>query len=196
MSDIFEQPDDAATPLTDNEKRDLIPAHIAYRHELNAAEQENIIRGQEWALRRRRRDLLSEKLIKDLHRHMLGDVWRWGGEYRTSERNIGVNHWEIPMALRVLLDDVKLWIEKNVYPVDEIAVRFHHRLVAIHAFPNGNGRHARLMADLLVTELGGTRFSWDSGSLAATGDLRRRYIAALDAADGQDIGSLLAFARS
>jgi Fic-DOC domain mobile mystery protein B len=196
VSDIFEQPDDAATPLTDNEKRDLIPAHIAYRHELNAAEQENIIRGQEWALRRRRRDLLSEKLIKDLHRHMLGDVWRWGGEYRTSERNIGVNHWEIPMALRVLLDDVKLWIEKNVYPVDEIAVRFHHRLVAIHAFPNGNGRHARLMADLLVTELGGTRFSWDSGSLAATGDLRRRYIAALDAADGQDIGSLLAFARS
>ena len=77
MSDIFEQSDDAATPLTDNEKRDLIPAHIAYRRELNAAEHENIIRGQEWALRRRRRDLLSEKLIKDLHRHMLGDVWRW-----------------------------------------------------------------------------------------------------------------------
>jgi len=183
VSDIFEQPDDAATPLTD-------------RRELNAAEQENIIRGQEWALRRRRRDILSEKLIKDLRRHMLGDVWRWAGEYRTSERNMGINHWEIPMALRVLLDDVKLWIEKNVYPVDEIAVRFHHRLVAIHAFPNGNGRHARLMADLLVTELGGTRFSWGSGSLATTGDLRRRYIAALHAADGHDIKSLLAFARS
>ncbi len=196
MSDIFEQPDDAATPLTDNEKRDLIPAHIAYRRELNAAEHENIIRGQEWALRRRRRDLLSEKLIKDLHRHMLGDVWRWAGEYRTSERNIGINHWEIPMALRVLLDDVKLWVGKNVYPVDEIAVRFHHRLVAIRAFPNGNGRHARLMTDLLVTELGGTRFSWGSGSLAATSDLRRRYIAALHAADGHDIESLLAFARS
>ena len=92
MSDIFEQPDDAATPLTDNEKRDLIPAHIAFRRELNAAEQENIIRGQEWALRRRRRDILSEKLIKDLRRHMLGDVWRWAGEYRTSERNMGINH--------------------------------------------------------------------------------------------------------
>jgi len=196
VSDIFEQPDDAATPLTDNEKRDLIPAHIAFRRELNAAQQENIIRGQEWALRRRRRDILSEKLIKHLRRHMLGDVWRWAGEYRTSERNMGINHWEIPMALRVLLDDVKLWIEKNVYPVDEIAVRFHHRLVAIHAFPNGNGRHARLMADLLVTELGGTRFSWGSGSLATTGDLRRRCIAALHAADGHDIKSLLAFARS
>jgi Fic-DOC domain mobile mystery protein B len=196
VSDIFEQPDDAATPLTDNEKRDLIPTHIAYRRELNAAEQENIIRGQEWALRRRRRDVLTEKFIKDLHRHMLGDVWRWAGNYRTSERNIGINHWEIPMALRMLLDDVKLWIEKNVYPADEIAVRFHHRLVAIHAFANGNGRHARLMADLLVTELGATRFTWGSGSLAAAGHLRERYIAALHAADGHDIGSLLAFARS
>jgi hypothetical protein len=75
---------------------------------------------------------------------MLSDVWRWAGRYRTSERNIGINHWEIPMALRVLLDDVKLWIERGVYPPDEIAVRLHHRFVAIHAFPNGNGRHARL----------------------------------------------------
>jgi Fic-DOC domain mobile mystery protein B len=196
LSDIFEQPDDAATPLTDNEKRELIPTHIAYRRELNAAEQENIIRGQEWALRRRRRDLLSEKFIRNLHRQMLGEVWRWAGAYRTSERNIGIDHWEIPMALRVLLDGVKLWIEKRVYPVDEIAVRFHHRLVAIHAFPNGNGRHARLMADLLVTELGATRFSWGSGSFATTGDLRQRHIAALHEADGDDIGALLAFARS
>jgi Fic-DOC domain mobile mystery protein B len=196
LSDIFEQPDDAATPLTDNEKRELIPTHIAYRRELNAAEQENIIRGQEWALRRRRRDLLSEKFIKDLHRQMLGDVWRWAGAYRTSDRNIGIDHWEIPVALRMLIDDAKLWIEKRVYPVDEIAVRFHHRLVAIHAFPNGNGRHARLMADLLVTELGATRFSWGSGSLATAGDLRQRYIAALHEADGHDIGALLAFARS
>ena len=43
MNDLFEQPDDA-TPLTPEEMRDLIPAHIAYRRELNEAEQENIAR--------------------------------------------------------------------------------------------------------------------------------------------------------
>jgi fido (protein-threonine AMPylation protein) len=106
VSDLFEEPDDA-TPLIEEEKQQLIPAHIAYRHELNRAEQENIARGQDWALRRRRRDLLDEKVIKDLHRHMLGDVWRWAGNFRTSERNIGINHWEIPVELRMLVDDAK-----------------------------------------------------------------------------------------
>lgn len=196
MSDLFEEPDDAATPLTEEEKRDLIPTHITYRRELNAVEQENIARGQEWALRRRR-DLLSEKFIKDLHRHMLGDVWRWAGKFRTSERNIGINHWEIPVALRMLLDDAKTWIEHKAWPPDEIAVRFHHRLVLIHPFPNGNGRHARLMADLLVMQLGGERFSWGRASLRDAGSsMRQRYIAALQAADGHDIRPLLAFARS
>jgi len=196
VSDIFTEPDDSATPLTDEEKRDLKPTHIAYRRELNAAEQENIARGQEWALRRRPRDLLNENFLKDLHRHMLGDVWRWAGKYRTSERNLGIDHWNIPIELRVLLDDVRLWIDGKVYQPDEIAVRFHHRLVQIHAFPNGNGRHARLMADLLVMQLGRDRFSWGSGSLTDAGELRQRYIAALHAADGHDIGLLLAFARS
>lgn len=139
MSDLFEQPDDAATPLTLEEMRDLIPAHIAYRRELNEAEQENIVRGQEWALGRRRH-LLNEKFVKNLHRQMLGDVWRWAGKFRTSERNIGIDHWEIPAALRQLLDDTEAWIEYNTFPPDESAVRFHHRLVWIHAFPNGNGR--------------------------------------------------------
>src|SRR5256885_956995 len=101
----------------------------------------------------RRREILSEKFLQDLHRRMLGDVWRWAGRFRTSPRNIGIDHWEISVALRMLLDDTKIWIDKKVYPPDEIAVRFHHRLVQIHAFPNGNGRHARLMADLLIAQL-------------------------------------------
>lgn len=195
MSDIFEQPDEAATPLTEEEKRDLKLAYITNRRELNAAEQENIARGQEWALRRRR-NLLTENGIKDLHRHMLGDVWRWAGRFRTSERNLGINHWEIPVALRVLLDDAKTWIEAKAYPPDEIAVRFHHRLTQIHPFPNGNGRHARLIADLLVMQLGGERFSWGRANLRDAGDLRTRYIAALQAADGYDIAPLVEFARS
>jgi Fic-DOC domain mobile mystery protein B len=195
VSDLFEQPDDAATPLTPEEMRDLLPAHIAYRRELNEAEQENIARAQEWALNRRR-DLLSEKFVKDLHRQMLGDVWRWAGRLRTSERNIGIAYWEIPGALRQLLDDTKAWIEYNTYPPDEIAVRFHHRLVQIHPFPNGNGRHARLMADLLVMRLGRERFSWGRESLRDAGAMRQRHIAALQAADNHDTDPLLAFARA
>jgi Fic-DOC domain mobile mystery protein B len=195
MGDLFAQPDDAATPLTPEEMRDLIPAHIAYRSELNEAEQENIERAQEWALDRRR-NLLSEKFIKDLHRKMLGDVWRWAGQFRQTERNLGIPYWEIPAALRQLLDDARAWIEYKSYPPDEIAVRFHHRLVQIHPFPNGNGRHSRLMADLLIMQLGGERFSWGKESLREAGALRQRYIAALQAADRHDIGPLLKFARS
>jgi Fic-DOC domain mobile mystery protein B len=194
VDDLFDQPNDA-TPVTPEEMRELIPAHIAYRSELNEAEQENIARAQDWALKRRR-DLLSEKFITDLHRRMFGDVWRWAGKYRTSERNLGIPFCEVPVATRQLLDDVQTWIDYRSYPPDEIALRFHHRLVQIHPFPNGNGRHSRLMADLLVMSLGGERFSWGSANLQAAGDVRGRYMAALKAADDHDIGPLLTFARS
>ncbi len=194
MSDLFEEPANA-TPLSPEERDALIPAHITYRSELNEAEQENIYRAQDWALARRR-ELLTEKFVKQLHRRMLGDVWRWAGQFRTSERNLGIPHYEVAIALRQLLDDARTWIESGSYPRDEIAVRFHHRLVQIHPFPNGNGRHARLMADLLVMNFGGERFSWGSANLQDAGDVRRRYIAALRAADNHDIGPLLIFARS
>jgi Fic-DOC domain mobile mystery protein B len=194
VPDLFEEPD-AATPLTHDEKDGLLPADIAYRHELNAAEQENILRAQDWALARRR-DLLTEKFVKDLHRRMLGNVWRWAGQFRTSEKNLGIAYYEIPIALRQLLDDVRTWIEYGSYASDEIAVRFHHRLVQIHPFPNGNGRHSRLMADLLAMSLGQHRFSWGGADLQDAGEVRTRYIEALRAADNHDVSSLLAFARS
>ena len=195
MSGIFEQQDNDATPLTPEETRDLIPSYIAYRSELNEAEQENIARAQAWALNRHR-DPLSEKFVKDLHRQMLGEVWRWAGKFRTSERNLGVAYWEIPAAIHQLLGDAKAWIEYKTYPPDEIAVRFHHRLVQIHPFPNGNGRHSRLVADLLVMRLGRDRFSWGRESLRDAGAVRQRYISALQAADDYDLGPLLAFARA
>jgi Fic-DOC domain mobile mystery protein B len=194
LSDLFQEPDDA-TPLTPEERRDLIPAHIAYRSELNEAEQDNITRAQAWALGRRR-DLLSERFIRELHKRMLSEVWRWAGNFRKTERNLGIPFYEIHVAIRQLLDDAKAWIEYGAYDRDEIAVRFHHRLVQIHPFPNGNGRHSRLMADLLVMRLGGERFTWGSASLNEPGDLRRRYIAALQAADRHDYAALLTFARS
>jgi Fic-DOC domain mobile mystery protein B len=194
VDDLFEQADEA-TPLTPEEQGELIPAHIAYRRELNEAEQENIERAQDWALARRR-DVLSEKFVRDLHKQMLGDVWRWAGKFRRSERNLGIPFYEISAALQHLLDEAKAWIDYRSYAPDEIAVRFHHRLVQIHPFQNGNGRHARLMADLLVMRLGGQRFSWGSRNLQAAGDVRRHYIAALKAADNHDKGPLIEFARS
>ena len=195
MGGVFAQRDDASTPLALEDLAGLIPSHIAFRRELNEAEQDNILRAQEWALARKR-DLLTEKFICDLHRRMLGDVWRWAGKFRTSERNLGVPYWTIPVELRNLLEDTKTWIACDSFPPDEIAVRFHHRLVQIHPFPNGNGRHSRLMADLLVMQSGRPRFSWGWESLLEKGGVRARYIAALHAADDHDIRTLVAFARS
>lgn len=195
MTDLFDEPDDA-TPLTIEERSGLRQAHITYRSELNDAEQRNIIQAEDWALARRRRDLLTDKFVKELHRRMLGDVWQWAGKFRTTERNIGIRFYEIPMALQQLLGDAKVWIEHQSYGHDEIAIRFHHRLVQIHPFPNGNGRHSRLMADLLMIQLGGDRFSWGSTNLQSVSEVRRRYIAALQAADNFDLRPLLEFARS
>ena len=127
---------------------------------------------------------------------MLGKVWKWAGRYRLSERNIGVEAYRIPMEMRQLMGDVRAWIEYQTYPPDEIALRFHHKLVWIHPFPNGNGRHARMAADLLAVSLGQPRFSWGRGNLRDTGEVRQTYIAAMRAADNHDYAPLLAFGRS
>jgi Fic-DOC domain mobile mystery protein B len=193
VSDLFDE-GEHATPLTPEEQRDLIPAYIADRSELNQAEQENITRAQDWGLNRRR-DPLTEKFIKELHRQMFGEVWKWAGKFRSSERNLGLPFYDIPVALRQLLADTSAWIKYQAYPPDEIALRFHHRLVQIHPFPNGNGRHARFTADLLVMRLGRERFSWGRENLRDAGTVRERYIAALQAADQHDVAPLLAFAR-
>lgn len=194
MNDLFDQPENA-TLLPPDEMRELIPAYIAYRNELNEAEQENIARAQDWALGRKR-DPLTEKFIQELHRRMFSDVWTWAGRFRKGERNLGIPFHEIPGALHQLLGDTRACIEYSSYVPDEIAVRFHHRLVQIHPFPNGKGRHARLATDLLVVRLGRERFSWGMESLRDAAVMRERYIAALKTADNFDIGPLLGFARS
>ena len=191
----FQAEDDAATLLTNDEKNGLIPSWVTYRHELNEVEQANIAKGTQWAFLQKRRELLDERFICDLHKRMLGDVWTWAGGYRTTEKNIGVSAWQIAIDLRGLLDDTRLWVEQSVFEPDELAVRFHHRLVAIHLFPNGNGRHARLMADLLVSRLGGAAFTW-GGDTAKAGALRTQYIAALRQADAHELATLIQFARS
>lgn len=191
---LFEQ-DDSATPLTHEERECLIPSYITLRHELNEAEQANILEAETWAFARKR-NVLDEKFLKVLHKRMFGRVWRWAGEFRKTERNIGVDPYRIGVDLRNLLDDCRYWIEHGTYSPDEIATRFHHRLVLIHPFPNGNGRHARMATDLLLSALGQPRFSWGRVNLVNASETRQAYVAALRAADGHDIQPLLEFVRS
>ena len=195
MSDLFDEPDDA-TPLEAEERNGLLQTWITYRGELNAAEQTNIAAGAVWAHRQRRRDILTDAFIKQLHSKMFGDVWAWAGDFRRTERNIGIDPVRIPVELRMTLDDARYRVENQTCSPDEIAVRLHHRLTAIHPFPNGNGRTARLMADLLAIQLGQEPFTWGRVSLTNVGETRTRYIAALRAADDHDIAPLLEFARS
>ena len=197
MIDIFQEPDDA-TPLAPEERDALLQTWITDRDDLNEAEQENIVKGAGWAHRRRGKavDLLNEDFVKSLHKQMFGEVWKWAGIYRQTERNIGLEAYRIPTETPAMLGDVRYWVEHQTYPSDEIAVRLHHRLTAIHPFPNGNGRHARLMADLLIERLGGQAFAWGSGSLAEVGELRKCYVAALKDADNHDVSPLLQFVRS
>lgn len=193
---LFEQADAAATPLAHEERAGLIPSWVTFRHELNEVEQANLARGSLWAFRQRRREIADEQFLLDLHKRMLGQVWRRAGSFRVTERNPGVEPWRIRPELRLLLEDAKFWIQESVYPVDEIAVRFHHRLISIHPFANGNGRHARLAADLLVTRLGSERFTWGRVTLTLSGEMRSQYISALRAADRHEIAGLVEFARS
>lgn len=196
MTDVlFDSDDDANTPLTGEEREQLIPSYITTRAELNEAEHIGIAQAARW-LFARKRDIASDAVLRELHKRMFSGVWRWAGQYRTSGRNIGVDAYRIGIELRQLVDDVRYQAAHESFPVDEIAVRFSHRLVWIHAFANGNGRHSRLAADYLVTQLGRPRFSWGQSSLVDAGSTRNGYVAALRQADHNDISALLAFARS
>jgi Fic-DOC domain mobile mystery protein B len=186
------------TPLSPDEQADLIP-NLATREELNEWERANILLAYDWAFSPRTlklRDSLTEPYVRDLHRRMFDQTWKWAGAYRSTEKNIGVPPWQIRDALGAQLGDVRSWIDRQTFSADEIAVRFHHRLVWIHPFSNGNGRHARLMADVLARTQGRPVFTWGGSEVAKAGDFRQTYIDALRAADRGDIAHLLAFARS
>ncbi len=197
MTDLFQEPDDA-TPLEPEEREGLLQTWVTHRSDLNEAEEANILKGAAWARsgRQRNADILSVPFVKNLHKRMFDEVWNWAGTFRRTERNIGIEAYRIAAELPNKLDNVRYWKDHETFPSNEIAVRLHHDLVAVHPFSNGNGRHARLMADLLIERLGGEPFSWGGGTLHDVGALRTAYIAALRAADGHDINPLLEFARS
>jgi Fic-DOC domain mobile mystery protein B len=188
---------DGNTPLSPEEFVDLIP-NLATKEELNEWERENILRAREWAISDRTgpMDVVSDEYVRKLHRKMFDAAWKWSGEYRRTEKNIGVPVQEIREMLVSLFGDVRYWIQNKTYPPDEISIRFHHRLTFIHPFPNGNGRHARLIADVLVMKLGCVAFTWGSANLVKHGEARAKYVESIRAADRGEIQPLLTFARS
>ncbi len=190
---------DGQTPLDEEEKEGLKIKSITTQGELDEFEQLNIEKAIEWTIHANLKPekILTEKFIKNLHKKMYGDVWKWAGEFRKTDKNIAIKWTKIGIELKSLIDDTKYWIENKTYSPEEIAIRFKHKLVAIHCFPNGNGRHSRLMADIIIESIFGAEvFSWHSSNMVKVDDVRKLYITALRAADNGDIAPLLKFAKT
>ncbi len=187
------------TPLDEDEKDGLLIETIATRAELDEFEQQNIEEAIQWILGRsiKPETIFSESFIRSLHRRMYKNIWKWAGEFRKSNKNLGIDKWQIPTALKNLCDDAVYWLKNETYPPDEIAIRFKHRIVSIHCFPNGNGRHSRLIADIIIDKIYNQNvFSWGARNLVQQGDSRTKYLKAIREADKGSFDELLKFARS
>lgn len=191
--------EEGQTPLNEEEKDGLKIKSITTQGELDEFEQLNIEKAVEWSfqIRLKSEKIISEKFIKELHKKMYSDVWRWAGEFRKSDKNIGVNWTQIAVELKNLVDDTNYWIQHKIYPPEEIAIRFKHKIVSIHCFPNGNGRHSRMMADIIMEFIFKTEiFSWQHSNMVKADEIRKEYISALRKADNGNIKPLIDFAKS
>ena len=193
MTGTIEYPE-GATPLDPDEMGGLKFKHITTRDELDQLEQANIESGLRW-LARQRADILTDEFAITLHKRLFGDVWDWAGFFRRTGKNVGIDPTHIGVELHKLMDDARHWVKHTIYPPSEAAVRLHHRLVFIHPFPNGNGRHARIVADTMLDRIYGAKpIDWAGGhDLQKMNDRRDAYIAALKAADRGDVSPLLKF---
>ena len=190
---------DGQTPIDEEEKVGLKIKSITTQSELDEFEQWNIEKAVEWTIHAnlKSKNIFSEKFIKDLHRRMYGDVWRWAGEFRRSEKNIGIKWTRISVELKKLIDDTEFWISEGKMSAEEIALRFKHRIVSIHCFPNGNGRHSRMMADIIMESVFGKDiFTWHQSNMVKADKTRKEYISALKKADIGDIKPLIDFAKN
>jgi Fic-DOC domain mobile mystery protein B len=185
-----------ATPLDPDELAGLVPTYISTQGDLNQLERENILAAATWALGKSNHDCLNISFCLDLHKRMFSRVWKWAGKTRLTEKNIGAPKEQIFTKLKILFDDTEFWIQQKTYNFDEISARFHHRLVAIHAFPNGNGRHARLMTEVIQIVNGEVPFTWGSSDLySSISEARKDYLSALRSADKGDLRALIQFVR-
>jgi len=189
---------DGQTPLDEEESEGLLIPTITTRQELDEFEQLNIERAIKWSLGKKfsAEQILTEEFVKQVHKKMFEEIWKWAGEFRKSNKNIGVPWTQVGINLKSLLDDCRFWIQKNTHGPDETAVRFKHRIVQIHCFSNGNGRHSRLMGDLIITKIFNSEaFSWGGNNLVKPGEERSVYLQAIKAADQGNIIPLLEFSR-
>ncbi|SIQ86466.1 mobile mystery protein B [Maribacter ulvicola] len=190
---------DGQTPLDEEEKEGLKIRSITTQGELDEFEQLNIEKAVEWTIHSKFKleKILTEKFVKDLHKKLYGDVWKWAGEFRKTEKNIGIPWTQIRIELKNLLDHTKYWIDNNTFPPEEIAIRFKHRIVSIHCFPNGNGRHSRMMADIIMESIFGNEiFSWHQSNMVKANETRNQYITALREADKGNLKQLIEFAKN
>jgi Fic-DOC domain mobile mystery protein B len=184
------------TPLDEDEKEGLLITTIATREELDEFKQQNIEEALQWVLTR---SFKTETVlfICNLHKRMYGSVWSWAGKFRRTDKNLGIDKWQIPVALKTLCDDSMYWVKNSTYSSEEIAIRFKHRIVSIHCFPNGNGRHSRLMADIIINKIYNLpMFSWGTGDLVHQGDAGSAYLKAVKQADNDFVQPLIEFSRS
>lgn len=187
------------TPLDEDEKEGLLIKSITTWGELDEFEQLNIEKAIQWTIGKKWKSeyILSEVFVKELHKRMFNEVWSWAGKYRNTNKNIGVDKHQIGISLKQLLDDSLYWLENKIYPDEEFAIRFKHRIVKIHCFPNGNGRHSRLIADIIISQLFGKQiFTWNSRNLNKKGEARSNYLTAIRQADSGDIKPLINFAKT
>ncbi len=187
------------TPLDEEEKEGLLIKTITTQKELDEFEQLNIEKAIEWTIGTRLKTdkILSEKFIRDLHKKMYGEVWKWAGNFRKTDKNIGIKWTQIGLELKMLIDDTKYWIDHQTYLPEEIAIRFKHRIVSIHCFPNGNGRHSRMMADIIMEYVFGNEpFNWQQSNMVNADETRKKYITSLKEADKGNINLLIEFAKN
>tara|TARA_R110000868_G_scaffold215843_7_gene465973 strand:- start:556 stop:1152 length:597 start_codon:yes stop_codon:yes gene_type:complete len=190
---------DGQTPLEEEEKEGLKIKSITTQGELDEFEQLNIEKAVEWTIHTKlnTENILTEKFIKDLHKKMYGDLWKWAGEFRKTEKNIGIPWTRIGIELKSLLENTKYWIDNKIFSPEEIAIRFKHRLVSIHCFPNGNGRHSRMMADIIMESIFDIEiFSWHQSNMVKANEIRKKYINALREADNGNVIPLIEFAKN
>ncbi len=183
---------DGATPLDPDQLGGLKFKHIEIRGQLDQMEQVNIQDGLMWLDKQKKADILTLQFCLELHKRLFGKVWDWAGEFRQTEKNIGINPMYVSVELQKLLDDVQAWIEFKTFTPKESALRFHHRLVQIHVFANGNGRHARIMADAILKFIyQSPQMNWSGQNLQQASNQRKNYIKALRKADVHDFEPLL-----
>lgn len=184
-----------ATPLSADDVRGLRFRHITTREQLDELEQANVVQGLRWLASEQQGDILDEIFVRKIHKQLFGEVWVWAGTYRLRETNIGVAPHQITEQMRLLLDDARLWCERRIYTPLEAAVRFHHRMVLIHPFPNGNGRHARIVTDEFLKRCFKLPpIEWASGfDLERETERREAYLRALGLADTGNLEALLEF---